>query len=201
MKTIGITGGVGSGKSEVLKYLKNEYNSRILIADEAAHLLQEKGQSCYAKLVALLGSEVLTPNGEIEKQKMADLIFQDEELLKKVNALIHPSVIQFIIDEINRERKYGILDFFFVEAALLIENGFDVIVDEMWYIYTEESVRRKRLRDSRSYTDEKTTGIMARQLPEEAFRKACRVVIDNSGNFEDTKKQIDQKLGEYLWQK
>lgn len=90
---------------------------------------------------------------------------------------------------------------FFVEVTLLIENGFDKICDEMWYIYTEESVRRERLTRSRGYSAEKINAIMRGQLSENVFRKNCQVVIDNSGSLAESIRQIDQILEAYQWQK
>ena len=80
-----------------------------------------------------------------------------------------------------------------VEAALLPDVGAD-LCDELWYVYAAEDVRRRRLRDSRGYTDEKITQMIGRQPSEQTFRQACTVVIDNSGAFEDTKRQIGDKL-------
>ena len=79
---------------------------------------------------------------------------------------------------------------------MLIECGYLNIVDEMWYIYAREDIRRKRLKESRNYTDEKINAIMDSQLKEEEFRKYCKVVIDNSGSLEDAYEQIDRELGE-----
>ena len=83
----------------------------------------------------------------------------------------------------------------------MIEDGYLEIVDEMWYIYAREEVRRQRLRTTRNYSDEKIDAIMGSQLKEEEFRKYCNVVIDNSDTLTDAYRQIDEKLGEYLWQK
>ena len=76
----------------------------------------------------------------------------------------------------------------------MIEDKYDEICDELWYIYTDEAVRRERLKSSRHYTDEKITRMIASQPVEEVFRKACTVVIDNSGDFEATKRQIGDRL-------
>ena len=127
---------------------------------------------------------------------MAATIFQSEELLEKVNAIIHPAVKDMILCEIKQTREKGDVSFFFIEAALLIECGYLNIVDEMWYIYAKEDVRRERLKQSRNYSDEKIDAIMDSQLKEEEFRKHCRVIIDNSGSLEDAYEQIDRKLGE-----
>lgn len=192
MITIGVTGGVGSGKSEILKYLKDRYNCRILMSDNAAKDLEQPGGVLYEPLVKLLSEteeasgqrgELLLPNGEIDKQEMAARIFSDPELLKKINELVHPAVNQYILEEIDRERTASEYEFFILESALLIENSYDRNLDSMWYIYCEESVRIERLKRSRGYSDEKIRSIMSRQVSEDVFRSHCDTVIDNTGEF------------------
>ncbi|MGN0376274.1 MAG: dephospho-CoA kinase [Suilimivivens sp.] len=201
MKVIGITGGVGAGKSAILSYIREKYNCRILLADEAAHQVKEPGQPCYESLVKLLSEEILNEDGTINKLKMAEKIFASDELLLQVNKIIHPAVKELILNAITEEKRNKVHDFFFIEAALLIEGGYLEIVDEMWYIYAREEVRRERLKNSRNYSDEKINSIMESQLKEEEFREHCEVVIDNSDSLTDAYRQIDKKLGEYLWQK
>ena len=198
MKVIGITGGVGAGKSRILKYLEEKYPARILMADQAAHIVKEKGQSCYEPLVRLLGREVLDEQDEIHKGRMAAMIFSDAKLLLQVNAIIHPEVRKYILGQIELERKKGEVKFFFLEAALLIEEHYDEICDELWYIYAEDSIRISRLMESRGYSRQKALQIMKGQLLEEEFRRGCQFVIDNSGKLETALEQIDRKLGEYL---
>lgn len=198
MRIIGITGGVGAGKSEILAYIQNNYNSRIVRADEVAHLVKEPGQECYDRLITLLGKEVLNNDKTINKGKMAELIFTNDELLAQVNALIHPAVKKYILDQIEIERNQGKVDFFFIEAALLIEEHYDTVVDEMWYIHADVAVREKRLSQSRHYSDKKIADIMRGQLSEEVFRSHCNVVISNSGDIEDTYKQINNIMGERI---
>ena len=191
---IGITGGVGAGKSALLQYIKEKYCCKILMADEIAHKVKEPGQACYEEIVSLLSPEILEEDGTIHRGKMAVKIFGSEELLQKVNNLIHPAVKKMILDEITVAKAEGKLDFLFVEAALLIEDGYLDIVDEMWYIYAREEVRRMRLKESRNYTDEKIDAIMKSQLKEEIFRKYCSIVIDNSEGLPAAFRQIDRKL-------
>lgn len=198
MIVIGITGGVGSGKSALLAYIKENYNCRVLLADEAAHRVKEPGQPCYNKLVELLPEDVLNEDGSINKGRMAAEIFASEKLLEEVNKIIHPAVKAYIQEEIALEREKNCIHFFFVEAALLIEDGYLNIVDDMWYVYAQEDVRRQRLLSSRGYTKEKIQAIMDSQLTEEEFKKNCRTVIDNSDSFEEACRQIDAKMGEYL---
>ncbi len=200
MKIIGITGGVGAGKSELLHYMQSHFKCRILFADQVAHRLKEPGQICYEQLILLLGNEILNLDGTIDNRNMAERIFADKALLKKVNAIIHPAVTEYILQEIENEKRKGSVDFFLIEAALLIENHYHKIVDELWYIYASDAVRKERLKDTRNYSDEKINQIMSEQLTEEEFRKNCHVTIDNSGSLQDAEKQIDEKLGEYLWQ-
>ena len=196
MKIIGITGGVGAGKSEVLKMIAELCSCRIIIADEAAHQLEEPGEACYQPLLDLLGAEILNPDQTINKQKMAAKIFEEdgEERLKAVNQIIHPAVKQYITAEIEKERTLGQVDYFWIEAALLIEDGYTAICDELWYIYAKREIREQRLKESRGYSDEKIAGIMKAQSDEETFRKHCRVIIDNSGDMEQTRRQLRKLL-------
>ena len=193
MITIGVTGGVGAGKSEILRYLDNNYSCRILMSDNAAKELEAPGGTLYEPLVRLLeeadigdGSSgpLLLENGEIDKKEMAARIFSDAQLLTKINELVHPAVNEYIREEIEREKKSGEKEFFILESALLIENGYDRILDSMWYIYCEESVRSSRLKASRGYSDEKIRSIMMSQVSEDVFRSHCDTVIDNTGDFD-----------------
>ena len=199
MMIIGITGGVGAGKSSVLQYMQENYRCRMILADDVGNEVKLPGKICYNQLVDLLGNDILDKEGFIQKEKMAARIFSNKELLLQVNAIIHPAVMDYILTEIQKEKEAGIQDFFFVEAALLIECGYASHVDEMWYVYASDEIRRERLRANRHYSDEKITSIMKGQLQEEEFRKHCQVVIDNSDDFSKTEKQIDKILGDKLW--
>lgn len=197
MKIIGITGGIGSGKTEVTHYLEQHYKFYVLLADEVANYLLESGQPCHEEIISLLGTRICNMDGEIDRSKMAEVIFSDKRQLFLVNQIIHPAVREYIVDQIESIRRGGRHSLLFIEAALLIEAGYEDIVDEFWYIYSDIGVRRERLSSARGYSDNKIDSIMKEQLSDEEFRKHCTVVIDNSGSFEQTKEQIDQKLGEY----
>lgn len=196
MMTIGITGGVGAGKSQILSYIEENYNSKVVRADEVAHLLEEPGHTCYDRIVTFLGKDILQENGLIDKKKMAAVIFSDKDKLAGVNAIIHPEVKKYFIEFMQKEKEAGEIDFLFIEAALLIEEHYDEIVDEMWYIHTDVEIRSKRLAESRQYSAEKIADIMRGQLSEEEFRKHCNVAIINNGDLEETYKQINEKMGE-----
>lgn len=198
MKVIGITGGVGSGKSEVLRNIKKMCSCIIITADELAKSLEKKGEVCYEPLIALLGEDILDGNGEIDAGKMAARIFSEnaKDLLAGVNAIVHPAVKRRILDMIADEKDKGEIDWFFIEAALLIEDHYDTIVDEMWYIYADEDVRRERLAASRGYSHEKIDSLMRAQSSDAVFRQKCKVVIDNSGSVAGTIKQLEKVLTE-----
>ncbi len=199
MRFIGITGGVGAGKSELLKYIKDHYLCEIWLADEVAHLVKRKGTSCFDRLVKLLGQDVVASDGEIDKALMAKRIFADEEVLAQVNSIVHPAVQEFILEKYETAKANAEVELFFVEAALLIEAGYTDLVDELWYVYADVAVRGRRLSDARGYSEEKITQIMDSQLSEDEFRRACDFVIDNSGELIDSYRQIDKKLEAFSW--
>ena len=200
MRLIGVTGGVGAGKSAILSYIREHYKCRIYLADEVAHLVKRKGEECYYELVKLLGEEVLDEDGEIHKGKMAAMIFAEDALLERVNEIVHPQVRLYLEKRIAEARESDEVELLFIEAALLIEAGYKEIVDELWYIYAEEEVRKKRLIQSRGYSPEKIAQIMEAQLTEAVFRRECDFVIDNSGDLEESYKQIREKLEAFTWQ-
>ncbi len=199
MRLIGITGGVGAGKSEILEFISKHYKCEIYLADQVAHELKEPGQICYNQLVELMGEGILGKDGRIDRSIMASYIFIDNSLLQKVNELVHPAVQNYLLKKIKDAQNNPEIELFFIEAALLIEAGYKDILDEIWYIYANESEREKRLRRSRGYTPEKIANIMEKQLSEEAFRNACDFVIDNSGSLTDSYKKIEQKLEAFTW--
>ena len=193
MKFIGITGGVGAGKSELLHYIEEQYPAKILLADEVAHVLMKKGTDCYRQIrETFAGEDLYTTDGEFDRKKLAEVIFQDESCREKINGIVHPAVKQEILNQVEQERNKGQISYFILEAALLIEDGYDKICDELWYIHTTEEVRRKRLKESRGYPDAKIDAILKSQLPEEVYRRYCSVIIENSGTLEDTFCQIRQ---------
>lgn len=194
MKFIGITGGVGAGKSEILKFINEHYKCRIYLADKVAFEVRLPGTDCYKRLCDLLGKEIVD-----DRKAMADALFGNEELLEKVNGIIHPAVREFLVTEYEKASKDPEIELFFVEAALLIECGYKELVDEMWYVYATKDVRVKRLMESRAYSMEKIENIMANQLSEDEFRSNCDFVIDNSGDFVVTGEQIRNRLEGFTW--
>lgn len=194
MKVIGITGGIGAGKSEILKYLLKNYNAEHIDTDSYANKVKEPGEMCYNEIVRLMGNDVLNEDKRIDHAKMAEKVFADDHLLKKVNDVLHPAVRAAVLERIAYERSRGVLDYLFIEAALLIECGYKSVVDSMWVVTASEDVRRARLKATRGYSDEKITSILSKQLKEEEFLAAADIVIDNSGTLEEAFRQVDEAL-------
>ncbi len=195
MKFIGITGGVGAGKSEILSFLEKRQGTRVMLADHIAHELMEPETDCYMKLKERFGDEeIYTKDGHFDRDRLAAVIFSDAEKREALNAIVHPAVRTYIQKEAEKERENGELEYLVLEAALLIEEHYDEICDELWYIKAEEEIRRKRLKAARGYSNEKTDRIMESQLSDEEYEKHCKVVIDNNGRLDETLAQIDKAL-------
>ena len=194
MKFIGITGGVGAGKSAIIKFIGEHYKCRIYMADDVAHEVRKPGTECHKKLVDLLGEDVV-----LDSRKMAKVVFSDEKLLERVNAIIHPAVEKYILDARDKAEKNGEYELFFLEAALLIEAGYKNILDELWYVYADRDVRIKRLMENRGYSREKAEGIMDTQLSDEVFRANADFIIDNSASLDESYETIKRRLEGYTW--
>lgn len=190
---LGITGGVGAGKSTVLSWLKEKHGAFILEADAVAHQLQQPGEACYDRIVEAFGDEIRTPDQGIDRGLLGAIVYADREKLELLNGIVHPAVKTFIRGKIAKEK--GKSSLIVIEAALLIEDHYEELCDEMWYIYADVPTRTKRLMTSRGYSPEKIRQIMNNQLSEEVFRSRCAAVIDNSdSDLSRTQAQIDQTL-------
>lgn len=197
MKIIGITGGVGAGKTQILEYLNDKYGATVCQADEVAKKLQKRGTDCHRAIVEHFGVDILDTKGELNREKLAQIIFTDKEERAVLNGIVHPAVKEEIRKIIKKEeRKHTSL--FLLEAALLIDDHYEQICDEIWYVYVEDAIRKKRLIYARGYDAEKVDDIIASQLPKDVFLRNSDRVIDNSGIFEETKIQLDEMIRN-LW--
>ena len=195
MKVIGITGGVGAGKTQILEYLNNKYGATICQADAVGKKLQKKGTECFDAIVAHFGTEILDAKGELDREKLADIDFSDKVELSVLNSIVHPAVKEEIYKKIAKEERKN-TNLFILESAILIEDHYEEICDELWYIYVEDSIRKKRLIYARGYDSKKVDDIIAAQLPKSMFMKHCDRVIDNSNTFEETKIQLDKSVAD-----
>ena len=196
MRVIGVTGGVGSGKSAVLNYIEAHFDARIVKADEVGHMLMRPWGKCFEPVVKLFGDWVVREDGSLDRQAIAQIVFKDPEMLKKLNAIIHPEVKKYIVREIERSRKEE-TEFFFIEAALLLEEKYDEICDEIWYIYCEKEVRMERLRRDRGYSDERIRQVMENQLPDEEYEAHCDFQLYNDEDVAHTYLQIERRMRTY----
>ena len=195
MKIIGITGGVGSGKSEVLNILENDYHAKIIQSDHVAHELMVPGAKSYDAIVYAFGNKILNDDQTINRPALGEIVFHDETKLSLLDSITHKNVDEEIlarIDAFGKEEPDGLV---VVESALLVGAGYEKKFDQLWYIYTREEVRYERLKASRVYSDEKIAQMIAKQQSEEQFKSMASHVIDNSGDLADTKAQIAKILG------
>jgi len=151
-------------------------------------------ECCGIEIIERFGQDILNDQGEIDRGKLGLVVFADQEKLRQLNEIVHPAVKKHIQELIATEKSLG-TKIFAVEAALLIEDHYETICDEFWYIYADESIRRERLKRSRGYTDEQIDAVFASQASEETYKAHSRYVIDNSGDFAATCRQI-RYLGE-----
>ena len=201
MLIIGMTGGIGCGKSEVCRYLEKEYDAALLFTDLIAHEVMEPGTDCYRRLTALFSGEMrewfpdgfLLPDGHLDRKKIGDVAFHHPQVLEKMNAVIHPAVWEEANARIRKAEEAG-KKLVILESALLIGTDYRSICTEFWYVFADEDVRIRRLLASRDLTEEKAKSIMARQCTEETFRVGCDFVVDNSGDFAETAAAIDAHL-------
>lgn len=186
---IGITGGVGSGKSQVLDILREDYSAQVFRADDIAKELMEPGQEGFYQVRLLLGETIIQLDGTIDREAMARLIFRDEEKRQAVNRLIHPMVWKALKEQV--EKAAGPL--VAVECALP-EKEFRGICDEIWYVNTSREKRLERLAQSRGYSKERSENMMDSQASDLEYKGLAQHVIDNSGSLEDTRAQIKKLM-------
>lgn len=193
MRVIGITGGVGAGKSTVLEYLETVCGAYVIQADKVGHKVMEPQGSCYQPIVELFGENILDSNKNIDRRAVSDVVFKDETMLKKLNGLVHPAVKAYILERLEEEKASG-RKLFIVEAALLLEDHYEVFCDEIWYIHTDKEIRIERLMSSRGYSREKAMSIIQNQASEAFFREHADCVIENNGDLEATHCQIAEEV-------
>ena len=193
MKIIGITGGVGSGKSEVMNVLEGSFGAGIIIADELGHLSMEKMSLTYNAMVQTFGTEILTDSGEIDRNQLAKIIFSSDEMRKKQNAIVHPFVnekTKELIEKYRTENRKVVA----IESAILFVAEIYKYCDEVWFIKADRETRIKRLMESRGYSREKAELIMSNQFSDVEYEKRCDRVIHNNGGIDEIYAQIEKIL-------
>lgn len=194
MKVYGITGGAGTGKSEVIKMLQENFGGCVIMSDEVARELMQKGNISYQLIVEYFGRDILRDDGEIDRKKLADHVFNNKEALEKLNSMTHPYVKDEIRKLIAEAEASGECRFVALESAILLECGYEDICDEFWYVYTKPEIRRQRMKETRNYSDEKVDSVMRNQQPDEVFFEQCSFVIKNNTTLSDVYAQLKEKL-------
>ncbi|MCI8659408.1 MAG: dephospho-CoA kinase [Lachnospiraceae bacterium] len=192
---IGVTGGIGAGKSQVLNLLKEEYGAHILLADQVAAQLEEPGYEGFYLLVNRFGRNILGEEGRLDRKAFADMIFKEPEILNEVNEMLHPLTWQVLCKKVDQLRSLpGGPHLVVVEAALFDENS-KKLCDTLWYVDASEEKRLSRLMENRGYSQRKCQDIMRNQLCREEFLLLADQVIDNNGSIEEVRVQIARLLG------
>ncbi|WFR54941.1 dephospho-CoA kinase [Anaerocolumna sp. AGMB13025] len=196
MKVIGITGGIGSGKSLVSDIMRDTFHAYLINTDQIAHKFMEKGEVSYRLIVEYFGEEILSPSGEIDRGVLGKIVYKDEDKLLKLNSFSHPYVMEYVRNLITEKKKEKI-ELICVETALPIQAGLKDFCDAIWYVYAPEGVRRERLKQSRNYDEQKMNEIFKNQISDFEYRNASTHVIINDYPIEKIKEQIQILLENY----
>ncbi|AKM20033.1 dephospho-CoA kinase [Geobacillus sp. FSL K6-0789] len=186
--TIGLTGGIASGKSTVSAMMR-ELGLPVIDADEAARAVVRPGEEAYRQIVAAFGPGILRADGEIDRAKLGAIVFNDEQQRKVLNAIVHPAVRKKMLAEkeahIRSGAKTVVLD-----IPLLFESGLTHWVDKVLVVYVDDDVQLRRLMARNGFTEEEALARIRSQWPMAEKVKRADAVIDNNGTIEETRRQL-----------
>lgn len=195
-KVLGITGGVGAGKSTVLEYLHDKYGAYLIRCDDVAREIQESPGPCFEELSALLTPYDCIRGGKLDRQQTAKVLFADPALLQRVNDIVHPAVREEVDRRIALYKRS--VPLIVIEAALLIQAGYASICDEIWFVYADRETRAARLENSRGYSAGRIHSMFEAQPEDVFFQEHSQLMIDNSSDrVQNTYEQIDRGLMEH----
>lgn len=188
MKVIGVTGGIGSGKSTIAKILF-DLGASIIDADKIAREITAKGQPIMEEIVGYFGTGVQDEEGELDRKKLSEIVFADSKKLKVLNSITHKYIADKIKDELNKleEAKAKIV---VLDAPLPVENGFLDVVDESWVVVANRDIRIKRIMERSNITAEEALARIKMQKSDEEYLKIADEVINNDGSVEELEKSI-----------
>jgi dephospho-CoA kinase len=193
-KVIGLTGGIGSGKSTVSQILA-ELGAVIIDADKVGHEAFKPGTPAWHEVVATFGKEVIAPAGEIDRKKLGSIVFGNPEALLKLNRIMHPKMADMMKAQIDEYRRQGV-KMVVLDAAILIEANWTPLVEEVWLTVAPESKVMERLKKQRGMTEEQTLARIRSQLSTQERMKYAKVVINNDGDIDELRAKVKE-----LWQK
>ena len=195
MKVIGLTGGIGSGKSTVSQFLA-ELGAVTLDADEVGHEAFKPDTEIWREVVAAFGRQVLTPDGNIDRKKLGEMVFGNAESLSRLNQIMHPRMYDMVKAQLEEYRQQG-MSVVVLEAPLLLEAGWTSLVDEVWVTIASESTVLRRLQEQKALSDEQVLARIRSQLSSEERGKHAKVVINTDCDLDELKskvKELEQRL-------
>ncbi len=193
MKVIGLTGGIGSGKSTVSQFLR-ELGAVLIDADKAGHEAYQPNTETWREVVAAFGEQILTPDGEIDRKKLGGIVFSSPESLARLNWIMHPRMYEMMKAQIEEYRQQGV-DVVVLEAAILLEAGWTPLVDEVWVTVAPESTVVERTRERTGLPEEQILARIRSQMSSEERVKHADVVINNDGTQDELKAKVKE-----LWE-
>ena len=198
MLVIGLTGGIGTGKSEVSRIL-GELGATIIDADRVGHEAYSPHTQVWQQVVETFGEEIVQPTGEIDRKRLGALIFNDPAAREALNAIMHPRMAETFAQRISELRKRGV-EVAVLEAAVLVEAGWDSLVDEIWVTYSPEGTVVERLRRRPGKGEEvlsegEIIDRIGSQLPFEERSRHAQVVVENSGSIEELRLKVESLWG------
>jgi dephospho-CoA kinase len=197
MKTIGLTGGIGSGKSTVSQILA-ELGAFVIDADKVGHEIYLPGKEAWRQMTAAFGQDILASDQTIDRKKLGAIVFGSEEARKRLNSIVHPLMFQDIRLRIEEKRAEGFTKPIVVEAAILIEANWLPLADEVWVVVTNKNAVIERVTTQRGMAAKDTEARIASQLSDAERLKHAQVVIMNDGSRDDLVKKVQdawQRLG------
>jgi len=187
MKLVGLTGGVGSGKSTVAEMMR-ELGAEVVDADEATHAVYEPGNPGFDSVVREFG-DAYVDGGRIDRSRLGELVFGDDDARRRLNAIVHPLVRDWMALRTAEAAERG-AEVVVQDVPLLFENGLERLFSTVVLVYAPEEVQVERLVSGRAITPERARAMIAAQMPIESKRGLAHHVINNSGTREDTLAQV-----------
>lgn len=195
-KVIGLTGGIACGKTTVSNILR-KLGAVIIDADKLSREVVSKGSPTLNEIVFEFGASFLLENGELNRKKLAQLVFSNSEALKKLNQIIHPIIGQKIKNEIKWNKENTNYHVIIVDAALLIESNLIKLVDELWVVTASEAIQIKRLNERDGLSESEARLRISSQMTLEKKKKFANKIIDNSASLERLSKIVESLWKEY----
>ena len=198
MKTIGLTGGIGSGKSTVSKILAT-LGAHIIDADRVGHEIYLPGKAAWKQVTEAFGQEILAADHTIDRKKLGAIVFSSPDVLARLNAIVHPIMFEEIRQRIQAKRAEGFAAPIVVEAAILIEANWLPLADTVWVVEADKEAAIRRVSEQRGMSAADAEARIANQLSNAERRQHAQVVIHNNGSLQALEQQIQQawdQLGE-----